>query len=1068
MGVVEDSVDAAAHFIGPFIGKSSRKEGEEESDAQLVDTALSHLQTINAAEQAADPNAPYDGSLVGVVYGLLDLITSLGILPHLSPGVVFGQRPQSVLVATISIRPTRDENVLSSVTRLLLPILEQNGTGVQPLLSQRVLPDIISALAELSFSPQTSDEAHRTYEPVYERTITDAPTSRLLPVLTSLIQHDVPPWWKSRVSKELATVPLRPHGVRHTVEFLSLSYLSKNSQVPQDASGPQAQIPLPLEAIAQASRLLSSIPSWMTQEEWFTKLAPQLLALLDGAEGKELSRASGQIIAGGILNKKSTGAPKTAGWELFARPLQKAIYPEVSDHTRSKVDMVDQVLVNEQKLRLSLRRLATIASSYSYAGLLKRLIGPVVMSLWGLITYASSRPSLDKEWFELCHAILLRYFTFACEPRRVDTLANNLFWDGDTTWTFGPGSQGGIEIRRQSHSSSDISAMKGIISRMGNLEKYINLLVTLLAEAEIEDAVAGTIFVQSTKRWLSPSQENKTSLTNETDTDPLLALTNAKLSEALANKFKDKFVRSPQHVIELMGQLLQSFVDEHRLRSTKSKNANKPSRATLANLTQQSSGVNISGGESEFDDLATFALSILNTLVASPDFKPTPESTTLMNSILPTLQYLTQPHSSLPIPHQLANAATNMLQVLRPTSTVAPTSITDPLLQHREALKTALKDLTSPEPPHRAWSLSTLRKLINDPSSFPVVDVPSLAHAILSASIADPETYVHTAAMPVLVDLATHAPNPTVRIIVDSFTDVDERSLRLKKEKEIEEALDFRLRVGEVINNLILDDAFWISSATTSARYSSLKSIVEATLSLASRRGARQKTLDARTQRAVAESKVQEEGEAAWGGPIPNLLDPDADNPAEQAERDSLLKIVQGWENTGIEEDVRIRASALSILGNVFEKRLDKLKQIEVDAALQIVTLILAVETSEAKGLLRRAAVLVIMGLLKGMDVLLDEGKESAAALGMNQMNEVERVIRWVGSEDADGLVRDHAGSVVEGLETWKMKKLYRVRDEGVKLGQNLGLEELRGLDVRPLQGEQDRGGKRMIVEEIE
>ncbi|PVH99912.1 hypothetical protein DM02DRAFT_415353 [Periconia macrospinosa] len=1066
MGAVETAVDAAAQFIGPFIGKGPKVESQGE-DGQLVETALSHLQAINAAEQAADPNAPYDGSLVGVVYGLLDLVTSLGILPHLSPGVEFGQRPQSVLVGTISTRPSRNENILSNVMQSLLPILKQGGSGIQPLLSQRAFPDIVSALAELSFSPKTSEEAHAIHKPLYKDVLSDAPTSRLLPVLTSLLQHDVPSWWKPVLSKELALVPLRPHGVRHTIEFLSLSYLSKNSQVPQDASGPQAQIPLPLEAITQASRLLVSAPSGMTQDEWLTKLAPQLFTLLDGNEGKELSRAAGQIIAGGILNKKSTGAPKAIGWELFATPLQMAISPQVSDTANRSKDTEPQVIVNEQDLRLALRRLATISSSYSHAGLLKRLVGPVFLSLWGILHHTSSRPALDKGWFQLAHAILLRYLTFSCEPQRIDTVANNLFWDGGTTWTYGAGSQGGIEIRRRSKAENDISVMEGIIARMGNLEKPINLLVSLLAEADIDDEVAGTIFLQTTKKWLSPMGGGGTSsLIHEQDTDPLAALTNAKLSEALADKLKDKFVRSPQHIIELTGQLLQNYVDEHRTRSKTLNNSNKATRANLHHLVQQSSNNGGIQGRSESDDLASFALSTLNTIISSTGFSRTDETTTLLDSIIPSVQYLTQTHPSLPIPTQILHAASNVLHLLQPTPNPNPT--TDPLSVHRTSLKAALTDLTSPEAPNRAWSVSTLRTLIRDPASFPVIDVPSLTHALLSASIADPETYVHTAAIPVLVDLAIRAPNPTVRIIIDAFTDIDERSLRLKKEKELEEALDYRLRVGEILNDLVLDDAFWGSSSTASARYPSLKALVEATLSIASRRGARKQTLAKRHQRADEELKVQEEGEAAWGGPIPNLLDPDAENPVEQAERDALFKIVDGWEDTGVEEDVRVRASALSILGSVFEKRLEMLRQVSVDAGLQMVLLILTVETGEVKGLLRRAAVLVVMGLLKGMDGLLEDGRESAAGMGVNQMEEVERVMRWVASEDADGLVKDHARSVVEGLETWRMKKLYRIND-GVRLGANLELEgELRGLDVRPLQSNEAGGRKKLMVEEIE
>jgi hypothetical protein len=105
---------------------------------------------------------------------------------------------------------------------------------------------------------------------------------------------------------------------------------------------------------------------------------------------------------------------------------------------------------------------------------------------------------------------------------------------------------------------------------------------------------------------------------------------------------------------------------------------------------------------------------------------------------------------------------------------------------------------------------------------------------------------------------------------------------------------------------------------------------------------------------------------------------------------------------------------------------------------------------------------------LRGLDVLLDEGKEGLAGLGARQMGEVERVVGWVRTEDLDDLVRNHADSVLEGLETWRMKQLYKVRDEGVRLGPDLGLEgSLRGLNVQPLRAEE--GARRgRIVEEIE
>ncbi|KAF2447782.1 hypothetical protein P171DRAFT_382902 [Karstenula rhodostoma CBS 690.94] len=1067
MGAVENAIDAAIQFIGPFLGKGAVPQQEASDLPRLLQESLAHLQAINTAEQVAGPDEPYDGSLVGVIYGLLDLITSIGILPYLSSDIVFSQRPQSVLVVPIPVQSISERDPLSHAIDVLIPIIALDGAGVQPLLVQRIFPDVVSALAELSFSPQSSEKLRSKYTPAYERIIATTPVSRLLPILTSLLQQDVPSWWKPQLTKELTLIPLRPHGVRHTIEFLALSYLSKNSQVPQDASGPQSKLPLPLESITQAARLLSSVPVEMTQDEWFTQLAPQLFTLLDGKEGQELSRAAGQIIAGGILNKKSTGAPKTIGWELFAKPLLETISPKTSQVSDPKKNALGQIIVDEQSLRRALSRLATLTSSYSHAGLLKRLVGPIILPLWGLITYASSHPSLDKGWAMLPRVILLRYLTLACEVPRVGHLSSNLFWDGDSSWTFAPGSQGGIEIRERTPVDDNMGNMGGLLARMANVDQYVGLLVSLLVEANVEDSTAGAIFIQSTKHWLSPESRSATSLTIEPDVDPLSALIDAKFSEALATQFKEKFARSPQHIIELMGQLLQNFVHEHKAKTKDLKNRNKPSRASLGKLAQSASTTHAESNDGGSEDLVSFAISIISTIISSPDFKRTPEMTEVIDSILPSLQHLSQSSHELPVSSLIRNAAANMLQTIKPVSVL--TSAADPQAQHRATLKTALTDILSPEPPNRVWALSAIRKIVQDPVAFPIIDVPSLTYTLLSASVADAESYVYTAAIPAVVELAVRAPNPTIRILVDAFVDIDERSLRLKKEKEIEEALDFRLRVGEILNNFVSEDAFWLSNTTVSAKYTSLKLIIDATLSLASRRGQRKKTLAKRNELLEAEQKQQEEGEAAWGGPIPNLLDPDADNAAEQAERDALFKIVQGWEDTGKEEDVRVRASALSVLGGVLEKRVELLSQVTVDAALQMVLLIVTMETAEAKGILRRAAVLVAMGLLRGMDSLLEEGKESVAGFGAHQMEEVERVMRWARDDDVDGLVRDHAGTVVEGLETWRMRKLYKIRDEGLRLGPDLGLEgQLQGLNVQPLSGQQDTRRKRPIVEEIE
>jgi hypothetical protein len=1092
MGAVEQAVDAAANFIGPFVdvsAKQTARDGGEQNldNATLVREAVEHLQAINTADLAADPDAPYDASLAGVVYGLLDLIITIGVLPYLSSGVAFSQRPRSVLIATFSVSSQQNKELLPEIIPSLLSILGQKeGTGLQPLLAQRSLPDIIAALAELAFSPQHTQQVHHTFEPEFNSLLERTATSRLLPVLTTFLQQPpLPLWLKPRFGKELATVPVREHGVRHVIEFLSLSYLTQNSQVPKDASGPQSRIPIPLEAVTQASKLLISPPSGTSQEDWIRALKPQLLSLLDGKEGRELSRAAGQVIAGGVLSKRSTGAPGTVGWKTFAEPILDAISPKSGAKAVKRESTRDGVFVQDQDLLLTLQRLAVITTSYSHTGLIKRLVGQLLLPLWALLNYARSKRTLDKAWSELPRTIIARYVAIACDPKQIDTIATNLFWDGPALWTLGPGTKGGVELRTRSTENGDaFGNMDSILSRISELTGRVDLLVSLLADAKVPDDAVSQIFLQTTKRWLSPGNTSKTTLLLESDDDPLTALTDAKLSEALASRFKDSFARSPEHIIELMTQLLQNYVSNHRARSEAGSKSRGPSRSNLGSIVKpkQERGDDKSADDTSEDDLVSFAISIINTLISTAEFTRTPTADSLLSRSTEYLQYLAHVQHQPPISPIIANSARSLLQALNPAGLVLNQE-TDPLAPHRATLQEILQDLTSPEAPNRTWALATLHKLIQNPSAFPVIDVPATVYMILSASLADPETFVHGAAVPVTVTLALVAPHPTIRILIDAFLDVDERSLSLQKgrpteekARELQESLDYRLRLGEVLSKILDTDSFWATATDTPTKHAAVKHLTSACLTLSSRRGQRAKTNTARAAVSLQIFQEKQEAETAWDGPIPNILEEpdDAASAADRADYEAMSKIVAGWENTGVQEDVRIRASALSLLGTVLEKRLSYVPQPAVDASLQIVLMILMLETGEALFILRRAAVLVVMGLLRGLEAALDAGLEEggSSGFGPRQQDEVERVLRWARDSDGDGLVRDHAASVVEGMETLRMRRLYRIRDAGVGGGitSDLGLESsggLRGLNITPAAVNDGRK-KRLVVEEIE
>lgn len=107
----------------------------------------------------------------------------------------------------------------------------------------------------------------------------------------------------------LTMIPLRPDGVRGTMEFIfsvhpSTQNTASGSQQPQKSGANITH-----EAVAVATRLLSTVPATLLADDWFRGICPQLFRLFDGEAGSDLAKIAAQIVGFGILGKKETGAP---------------------------------------------------------------------------------------------------------------------------------------------------------------------------------------------------------------------------------------------------------------------------------------------------------------------------------------------------------------------------------------------------------------------------------------------------------------------------------------------------------------------------------------------------------------------------------------------------------------------------------------------------------------------------------------------------------------------------------------------------------------------------------------
>lgn len=109
--------------------------------------------------------------------------------------------------------------------------------------------------------------------------------------------------------EKLTLVPLRPDGVRGTLEFVFSVHPSGTVKVSEAAVPQKRGANITHEALNIASNLLSTPPASVTPEMWYSAISPQLLVLLDGAEGPELVKAASYIIGFGVLGRKASGAP---------------------------------------------------------------------------------------------------------------------------------------------------------------------------------------------------------------------------------------------------------------------------------------------------------------------------------------------------------------------------------------------------------------------------------------------------------------------------------------------------------------------------------------------------------------------------------------------------------------------------------------------------------------------------------------------------------------------------------------------------------------------------------------
>lgn len=802
----------------------------------------------------------------------------------------------------------------------------------------------------------------------------------------------------------------------------------------------------------------------MTADEYLTRLAPQLLDLLDQVEEKELSRASAFVIGSGILGKRALGAPGTVGWKLFVEQNHQALNPSAILPTRkrkmeSKGDSLEKELVSTAALTLALKRLSIFTTSHPNPGLTGRLIKPVLLPLWTLMASTESPTIATAECSELAFGLLQTFFRLSGGLKELDNLSNNLLFDGSSTWIFGPGSTGGISIReRDSRKPTEVNFIEAI----PRIDFRINQFIRLLSSGAVDEQVISSLFLYLSRQWLIPHREQEQQQL-EVEANPLQTLTQAKLAQAVLEKFQDRISQKPDQILNLIAQILGQQDESIKTEATRKRNLKA---ATYSSLTNLVSPTDEGGGTSDDpNEMLTVAISLLNAILTSTTFASSKTTSVVLDGIKTTfLSLATEPKSALSASLKLSIQSS--LSLLRngalsgssgPNTSAFQTDI-------HETLNMITADLSSSMPPIRTSALHALEALVKMPEE--PLDILTIALLLLNTVRNETEEYVFLAAIKVLVQLALRRDVAFVtKLVREAFMDIKE-----------ETGVDGRLRFGQTLSSLV-DGMFEQEVVLHSvARSKVLVGVAEACITVSGRRGSRKKEEQERKAAVRLAKRKKREAEKAWGGEIPNLpseeedSDDDELSPAKKQrrklEREAISKIVQGWTETGLEEDVRIRTSALSILSSVLSapETLSLFPKGVIDNATQSCLAILTLETSPSSAILRRAAVMVLLSLLNSTDSAFQEGNEMS--MNPEKWAEIEKVLKFVADTDLDDLVLSHARDFLESLEAWNMKRMQVVSHipEGEQI--RFGLEgKLRGLEVNP--NVEERKG-RMMIEEIE
>ncbi|KXH61409.1 hypothetical protein CNYM01_09658 [Colletotrichum nymphaeae SA-01] len=885
------------------------------------------------------------------------------------------------------------------------------------------LADEILSTGKRAFDP-SSDAASRTAaQEEFQKLIDGNGSWNLLPVLNALIKPKIAPeWLRPELMKILTLVPLRPDGVRGTMEFIFSVHPSSTLKASEAATPQKRGANITQEAMAVVTRILTSPPATVSPEDWFSNVAPQLIVLLDGNEGAELSVAAAQIIMFGVLGRKQFGAPGTPGWNVFVEPLLRNLDPSrksnnVAPHIKTEeteiVDLSEKaVLVNADDLFITLRRMSSMINSTPYPAQTKRVLDPVLAQLWAISCQSKGNKRTEDRYSKPSRSLLHTFLKLSVSVSKLHEVVENLLYQGEYTkmpqWRYQSTSDGDLQICAIPLGQGSQAPELDWTEIQTRSEALIRLLTASSTPEE-----TSTFFLELLGRWFqstvtTPKPEILTKAKDSQAQGDIKQLLEITILQKMLEQIPDKLISRVTQVTELVAQILDP-----------------------------------SGLQDQSDDIIAVALSLFNLVITAPSFKKSNLKTEVLQALETSLAKLGA--AGRP---EVSPTAKNLTLLLRYREAIDPTEEgafvpTDKQIEDRRTYKLALEYITQADnpPPIRSEGINLISGLVASDSS--VLDVQATL-VLLSSLLQDSEDFINLRVVKLLTQLANKHPKATTQEILEHYLDSKETS-----------STDVRLRFGEALVQVIerLGETFAGDVA---------RRVSETLLSIAGRRGHRPKTEAKQSREKRLQDMKKKQAEDAWGGDVPDLSDDLTEE--ELAKNEILTQIVEGWESKRGSEDVRMRASALSIFSVGLETNIAGIGPDLVSIAVDLCINVLALEREIEKGIIRRAAILVVLGFVKALDAAKQSGRRLGFGLTDQSREDITRTLKYVAVTDNDGLVQQHARDVIESLENWQLSSM-------VAPGYNTGepsIGRLAGLTIDQDRSLPSVNTKRPRIEEIE